>query len=269
MPTVGIPTDCFICTLLSEFLHPFSCPRMRTCYISIFGIATFFFSLPVRALLVLSPSDSQGWTIGGLNQLQWSRVNTDPESFAVTLTNTDTSILPVNQKVTLLNNVNTSTLSQLVSLPSNSKPGTSYRANLVSVTNGEILAQSSEFTIDIAQPTTSSHLSFAILETSKSAIQASTSTKTTATTEITSTSAASSSPIILSPDRNTAFSLTSTSNGVLSSDSSEATQIAATTTITASTARSYDVFLIEYGIELTGFELDLSIPNATTFRWRT
>ena len=50
--------------------------------------ALFAAALSANAISVTSPNNVTGWSSQGTNLLVWDRVDTDPDHFTVTLTNT-------------------------------------------------------------------------------------------------------------------------------------------------------------------------------------
>jgi hypothetical protein len=116
-------------------------------------------SLPfvASAYQVLVPnSDPSGeWNTSGSQPLAWSRVDTDPLNFTVILVN-QASNPQVDQVLAAL--VDGTLLSTIVNPPSEGWPsGNGFQVNLVSSTsNSTILAQSTKFTINQTNVTTTS-----------------------------------------------------------------------------------------------------------------
>ncbi|KAG2013834.1 hypothetical protein CC2G_010702 [Coprinopsis cinerea AmutBmut pab1-1] len=109
--------------------------------------------------LVTRPNQSQGWTNQGPQTVHWERVSTDPETFALVLTNVNRDLLPSD--IVLASSVDgTSATSFTVEEPEGGWPahGGSYRVNLVRSERelNTILAQSSEFNITASSSTPSS-----------------------------------------------------------------------------------------------------------------
>ncbi|KAG8696280.1 hypothetical protein FRC08_007261 [Ceratobasidium sp. 394] len=117
---------------------------MRTAFVALFS-----FVAGSLAYQVTFPTSSGKWYSGEVtNQLTWSRVNTDPTSFTVVLTNQDRSLLPTDQQ--LIATVDGATGKTDVPAPSGGfPPGKGFRVNLVKSTTelNTILAQSPEFEI--------------------------------------------------------------------------------------------------------------------------
>ncbi|KAH8830380.1 Quinolinate phosphoribosyl transferase [Flagelloscypha sp. PMI_526] len=100
--------------------------------------------LGVVAFEVTSPTATQGWTSSGPQTLSWKRVQSDPTSFAIVLTDGN----PANN-VILMDTVDaTSATSTTVNPPSSGWPSGKYQVNLVKSKDDEtsILAQSGQFT---------------------------------------------------------------------------------------------------------------------------
>ncbi|KAI6003698.1 GPI-anchored small secreted protein [Pisolithus albus] len=101
------------------------------------------------AYQVTSPGGSQGWTTSGPNYLTWTRVSTDPLNFTAVLTNTNTTVMPINDQV--LNALVDGTVGTIqCSPPSGGWPtGDGFRVNLAQDAEhlDSLLAQSNEFSI--------------------------------------------------------------------------------------------------------------------------
>ncbi|KAG6378737.1 GPI-anchored small secreted protein [Boletus reticuloceps] len=97
------------------------------------------------AYQVTFPGDSQGWNTTGPNFLKWQRVDTDPTSFAVVLTNQNTGYDEI------LDSVIDGTLGSVqCSTPAGGWPsGTDFRVNIAQDAThlGGLLAQSDGFNI--------------------------------------------------------------------------------------------------------------------------
>lgn len=99
---------------------------------------------------VVRPSSTSGWTNQGPQTVTWDRVNTDPETFAIVLTNTDRSLLPTD--IVLATDVDGASASSItIDEPAEGWPqaGGSFRVNLVRSEDelSTILAQSNEFNV--------------------------------------------------------------------------------------------------------------------------
>ncbi|PFH51368.1 hypothetical protein AMATHDRAFT_3034 [Amanita thiersii Skay4041] len=121
--------------------------------------AAVLLSLSASALgyLVVVPNPSQGWTNDGSQLVVWERVETDPTSFTVVLTNTDRSVQPINNQV-LAAKVDGTLKNMTVNPPSGGWPvGRTFRVNFVNNTEdlNTIFAQSDEFEIKRANTTSS------------------------------------------------------------------------------------------------------------------
>ncbi|KAF9444254.1 fruit-body specific gene D [Macrolepiota fuliginosa MF-IS2] len=100
------------------------------------------------AYLVNVPNGYQGWKENGPQPLEWSRVDTDAEYFAVVLTNQDRTVLPYD--IVLEKYVDGTHLKKEIRLPQDGCPtGDHFRVNLVKSADepNTIYAQSSEFSI--------------------------------------------------------------------------------------------------------------------------
>ena len=51
-------------------------------------LSAVLLAIAARAYQVVTPGGSQGWVTDGENTVTWGRVNTDPDSFDLVLTNT-------------------------------------------------------------------------------------------------------------------------------------------------------------------------------------
>ncbi|KAJ7721161.1 GPI-anchored small secreted protein [Mycena maculata] len=104
------------------------------------------------AITITSPGASQSWTNNGEQTITWTAVQTDPQNFAITLTNTNTTLIPtVDNNQVLKALVDTSTGTTTVSPPASGwpSPGGSYRVNFCNSTEdlSTIYAQSDPFNI--------------------------------------------------------------------------------------------------------------------------
>ncbi|KAF5359034.1 hypothetical protein D9758_004771 [Tetrapyrgos nigripes] len=108
------------------------------------------------AYQVIVPNPTQGWTNQGEQPVSWDMVSTDASNFTILLTNTDRSVMPIDNQV-LAAQVDGSLKSTNVRPPANGwLVGGSYRVNLVKseTEQSTIYAQSDEF--DIKESTSSS-----------------------------------------------------------------------------------------------------------------
>jgi len=110
----------------------------------------FSFVLGAVAYTVTSPSSSSPWTSTGPNTLSWIRVESDPTTFAVVLTNTDRSALPVNNQPLAASIDGTTGAVAISPAPGGFFPvGAGFRVNLIKSASevDTILAQSPMFSI--------------------------------------------------------------------------------------------------------------------------
>ncbi|TFK28895.1 hypothetical protein FA15DRAFT_488165 [Coprinopsis marcescibilis] len=103
--------------------------------------------------LVAHPNQRQGWSNNGAQVVTWERVSTDPEIFAILLTNVNRDLLPID--IVLARSVDATGDSSLSIDPPTGgwpTPGGSYRINLVRSDRelNTIYAQSNEFNITAA-----------------------------------------------------------------------------------------------------------------------
>ncbi|KAI6047468.1 hypothetical protein EDC04DRAFT_625191 [Pisolithus marmoratus] len=101
------------------------------------------------AYQVTSPGGSQGWNTSGPNYLTWTRVSTDPLNFTAVLTNTNRTVMPINDQV--LNALVDGTVGTIqCNPPSGGWPtGDGFRVNLAQDAEhlDSLLAQSDQFSI--------------------------------------------------------------------------------------------------------------------------
>lgn len=118
----------------------------------------FLWSSSCVALLVVTPSASNGWTNQGPQIISWQSNNTNPLEFAIILTNQNRTLLPNDQALSPL--IDTDLLTTTISPPAGGwpTPGTNYQVNLVLSAHypDTVYAQSEEFTIFPAASTTTS-----------------------------------------------------------------------------------------------------------------
>ncbi|KAH6915062.1 hypothetical protein BKA70DRAFT_1257871 [Coprinopsis sp. MPI-PUGE-AT-0042] len=99
---------------------------------------------------VVRPSRTSGWTNQGPQTVTWDRVNTDPDTFSIVLTNTNRDLLASD--IVLATNVDGASASSItIDEPAEGWPeaGGSFRINLVRSEDelNSILAQSNEFNV--------------------------------------------------------------------------------------------------------------------------
>ncbi|QRW19125.1 GPI-anchored small secreted protein [Rhizoctonia solani] len=155
---------------------------MRSAFVALLSLIA-----SAAAYQVTYPGAADKWYAGTVtNKFDWTRVNTDADSFTLVLTNEDRSLLPVNNQQ-LIATVPGSAGSIDVPAPSGGFPvGKGFRVNMVKSPTEltTILAQSPEFEI-VAGTGTSSTSVTATSVTSRSTVIIS---PTTGTTTPTSTS---------------------------------------------------------------------------------
>ncbi|KAF8741815.1 PGAP1-like protein, partial [Rhizoctonia solani] len=172
----SLPTPLF-CLILTLSIF-----NMRSAFVALLSLIA-----SAAAYQVTYPGAADKWYAGTVtNKFDWTRVNTDADSFTLVLTNEDRSLLPVNNQQ-LIATVPGSAGSIDVPAPSGGFPvGKGFRVNMVKSPTEltTILAQSPEFEI-VAGTGTSSTSVTATSVTSRSTVIIS---PTTGTTTPTSTS---------------------------------------------------------------------------------
>ncbi|KAF8138486.1 GPI-anchored small secreted protein [Boletus edulis] len=132
------------------------------------------------------PGDSQGWNTTGPNYLKWQRVDTDPTSFAVVLTNQNTGYDEI------LDSVVDGTLGSVqCSTPAGGWPsGTNFRVNMAQDANhlSGLLAQSNGFNITQVSSSGSTTTSASASASAQTATSPSTSSAPSTSSSQTSTS---------------------------------------------------------------------------------
>ncbi|KAF5362053.1 hypothetical protein D9756_002092 [Leucocoprinus leucothites] len=115
--------------------------------------ATLFLSFVASSLayLVNAPNGDQGvnWKSHTPGRVAWNRVDTDPRTFTIVLTNQDRSVLP--HDIVLAGSVDGTRGSLNIQPPRGGFPvGEHFRINFVKVPNDQhtIYAQSNEFSIN-------------------------------------------------------------------------------------------------------------------------
>ncbi|KAG8693375.1 hypothetical protein FRC09_010553, partial [Ceratobasidium sp. 395] len=153
---------------------------MRTTFVALFSLVASAF-----AYQVTSPTSSTKWYSGEVtNPLTWQRVDTDPKTFCIVLTNQDRSLLPTDQQ--LIATVDGTTGKIDCPAPSGGFPvGKGYRVNLVKSPSemNTIYAQSSEFEIVNGISTTSGAMSSTSSMSRTMMVVSSSSTSATTTEE--------------------------------------------------------------------------------------
>ncbi|KAJ7490377.1 hypothetical protein B0H11DRAFT_1719268 [Mycena galericulata] len=124
------------------------------------ALVVLAFAVSVSAISITSPGPSKSWTNDGSQTIDWTSVSTDATNFTITLTNTNTTLVPtVDNNQVLKALVQTSDQTTTVNPPAEGWPavGGSYRVNFVKSSEdlSTIYAQSDEFNI-IAAPAQSS-----------------------------------------------------------------------------------------------------------------
>ncbi|KAJ7129464.1 hypothetical protein C8R44DRAFT_776857 [Mycena epipterygia] len=111
------------------------------------------FVASVSAISITSPGTSNNWTNDGSQTVSWTSVVTDATNFTIVLTNTDRTLMPINNQV-LKALVQTSTGTTTVDPPSAGWPsvGGNYRVNFCKDSEdlNTIYAQSNPFNITAA-----------------------------------------------------------------------------------------------------------------------
>ncbi|KAI6035094.1 GPI-anchored small secreted protein [Pisolithus orientalis] len=147
------------------------------------------------AYQVTSPGGSQGWTTSGPNYLTWNRVSTDPLNFTAVLTNTNTTVMPINNQV--LNALVDGTVGTIqCNPPSGGWPtGDGFRVNLAQDAEhlDSLLAQSDQFSITgsttTGTSTSTTSASISALTSSATTTSAGTASSDTSTTPTSSSAA--------------------------------------------------------------------------------
>ncbi|KAK0242544.1 hypothetical protein EDD85DRAFT_293969 [Armillaria nabsnona] len=109
---------------------------------------SLLFAASTLAYEIVEPSGTKGWTNFGSNTISWKRVNTDPMTVTLILTNENRTALPQDQILTA--SMNGTLLTAQVYPPTGGWPtGPTFRINFVKDPQNPhtILAQTSEFDI--------------------------------------------------------------------------------------------------------------------------
>ncbi|EGG05302.1 uncharacterized protein MELLADRAFT_124001 [Melampsora larici-populina 98AG31] len=114
------------------------------------------FVRPSAQLTVTQPQSGTVWHLHSSNQVQWKSVQTDPSSIAIKIVNNNPSTYPTGFSQEVKDGINTAENKfNLDKLPG-IKPGKGYQVNIMS-SEGTILAQSAQFSINGSTETTKEH----------------------------------------------------------------------------------------------------------------
>jgi len=106
-----------------------------------------FYAQPILGLTVTSPAGGDLWNPSSPLKVQWSSVSTDPSTFDVKISNQDANTFPTGFSQDLKKGVSASDGSLSISDITGLKDGPGYTVNLISGSNGAILAQSQPFNV--------------------------------------------------------------------------------------------------------------------------
>lgn len=106
-----------------------------------------FYAQPIFGLSVTSPAAGDLWNPSSSLKVQWSVVSTDPSNFDVKISNQDANTFPTGFSQDVKKGVSTWDGSFTISGITGLKDGPGYTVNLISGSNGAILAQSQPFNV--------------------------------------------------------------------------------------------------------------------------
>ncbi|KAH9820164.1 secreted protein [Melampsora americana] len=138
-----------------------------------------FYAQAIFGLTVTSPAGGDLWNPSSPLKVQWSSVSTDPSSFDVKISNQDANTFPTGFSQDVKKGVSASDGSISLSDITGLKDGPGYTVNLISGSNGAILAQSQPFNVSSSGTSQGSSATNSSVSSAQGSSNATTSNATT------------------------------------------------------------------------------------------